>query len=153
MPERILKHFAHSLPGRPHEEWHGLEEHLAATAERAEAFAHSFAQGWGRLVGLWHDAGKYRRLFQARIGADTDAHVNERVDHSSLGALIAVERKAQLLAFVIAGHHGGLSNADDLATRMKEKGNLLTEARADGLPRSLEDQPRPRESGWLAAGG
>src|SRR5579859_8057665 len=88
MPETIFKHFAHSLPGRPHEEWHDLEKHLTDTAERAEAFADSFAAGWGRLAGWWHDSGKYRRAFQARIGAgDADAHVNERVDHSSIGAL------------------------------------------------------------------
>jgi CRISPR-associated endonuclease/helicase Cas3 len=149
MPDGIPKHFAHSLQGRPHEEWHGLEDHLVATAKLAEAFVNSFAPGWGRLAGLWHDAGKYRRGFQARIGADPDAHVNERVDHSSIGALIAVERREPLLAFVIAGHHGGLSNADDLGTRMKEKGALLSEARADGLPRSLEDQPRPSDPEWL----
>src|SRR5258708_2112481 len=136
MPDAIPKHFAHSLQGRPHEEWHGLEEHLDATSELAASFAQSFAQGWGRLAGLWHDAGKYRRIFQARIGADPDLHVNELVDHSSIGALIAKERKADLLAFVIAGHHGGLPNADDLSARLKEKGALLAEARADGLPLS-----------------
>jgi len=149
MPDGIPKHFAHSLPGRPHEEWHGLEEHLAATSELAASFAQSFAQGWGRLAGLWHDAGKYRRIFQARIGADSDLHVNELVDHSSIGALIAKERKADLLAFVIGGHHGGLPNADDLSARLKEKGALLAEARADGLPQSLEDQPRPGYPPWL----
>src|SRR6266436_3186840 len=142
MSERILKHFAHSLPGRPREEWHGLEEHLADTAERAEGFADSFAAGWGRLAGWWHDSGKYRRAFQARIGADPDAHVNERVDHSSIGALIAKERGASLLAFVIAGHHAGLANVDDLSSRLIEKRALLIEARADGLPPSIEAQPK-----------
>ena len=150
MPGTILRHFAHSLPGRPHEEWHDLEEHLADTAERAEAFADSFAPGWGRLAGWWHDSGKYRRAFQARIGAgDADAHVNERVDHSSIGALIAKERGASPLAFVVAGHHCGLANAEDLRARLKKKSALLTEARADGLPPSIEGQPQPGYPAWL----
>src|SRR4051812_32069925 len=106
MAERTFKHFAHSLPNRPVEEWHALEEHLAATAELAQSFADAFAPDWGRLAGLWHDAGKYRRAFQARIGADPDAHINERVDHSSIGALIAKQRNAGPLIFAIAGHHG-----------------------------------------------
>jgi CRISPR-associated endonuclease/helicase Cas3 len=142
--------YAHSLAGRPLEEWQGLEEHLIQTADLAESFASGYAPGWGRIAGLWHDAGKYRQAFQTMIGRDPDAHVSGTVDHSSVGALIAAERKASMLAFVVAGHHGGMQNADDLGGRLKEKLELLDEARRDGLPQWLEEQVLPRSPDWLA---
>ncbi len=142
-PGSFLAHYAHSLPGRPVEEWHGLEEHLAQTADLAESFASPFAPGWGRIVGLWHDAGKYRLVFQNRIGVDPEAHSNGIVDHSSVGALIAKGRGAPLLAFIVAGHHGGMPNANDLRSRLQAKQDLLTEARRDGLPKWIEAQVLP----------
>ena len=73
------------------------------------------------------------------------------MDHSSVGALIANERSgASLLSFVVAGHHGGLPNADDLHGRLKEKAALLPEARRDGLPRWIEEQAVPGPPPWLA---
>ncbi len=138
-----LNHFAHSLPGRPFEEWQRLEDHLNQTADLAESFATRFALGWGRIAGLWHDAGKYQRAFQIRIGAEPDLHTNAKVDHSSVGALIAMERKAHLVAFVVAGHHGGIPNASDVQSRLEERKHLLPEARRDGLPQSLEQLALP----------
>lgn len=42
------KYYAHSLPGRPQEEWQLLEEHLKNVAEMAGKFAEDFgAGGWG----------------------------------------------------------------------------------------------------------
>src|SRR5262249_2510117 len=114
----LLTTLWHSLPGRPLEEGQGLEGHLTQTAALAEGVAESVAPGWGRVAGLWHDAGKYRRAFQERIKVEADAHTNGNVDHSSVGALIARERKAPLVAFVVAGHHGGLQNAEDVRTRL-----------------------------------
>src|SRR5260370_669519 len=124
MSSETSNHYAHSLAGRPLAEWQGLEEHLIQTADLAESFASPFAPGWGQIAGLWHDAGKYRQAFQTMIGRDPDAHVSGKVDHSSVGALIAAERKASMLAFVVAGHHGGMPNADDLGGRLKEKYEL-----------------------------
>ena len=76
--------------------------------------------------------------------------MDERVDHSTVGALIAGERSAPLLAFVIAGHHGGLANAEDLSARLTqtEKRALLAQARKDGLPRALEEQPKAPPPSW-----
>jgi len=151
MPVGVSTRYAHSLPDRPLEEWHELEDHLRQTADLAEAFSHVFAPGWGRIAGLWHDAGKYRRAFQERIGVDADAHTSGKVDHSSVGALIAVERKAPLIGFVVAGHHGGLPDAGDLGGRLKEKAGLLPEARRDGLPQWIEEQELPKIPDWLLA--
>jgi CRISPR-associated endonuclease/helicase Cas3 len=130
------------------EEWQRLEEHLTQTADLAESFASSFAYGWGRLAGLWHDAGKYRRAFQQMIGVDPEAHVNGKVDHSTAGALIAKERGSALVSFVIAGHHGGLPNADDLQSRLDNKRELLADARRGGLPAWIEEQARPELPRW-----
>ncbi len=150
MPTAMPRHFAHSLAGRPLEEWQTLEAHLTQAANLAEAFASPFAPGWGRPAGLWHDAGKYSRAFQLHIDVDPDAHVNGTVDHSSAGALIARERQAPLLAFVIAGHHGGMPNSEDLASRLAAKDELLPEARRGGLPPWIEREPVPPPPDWLS---
>jgi CRISPR-associated endonuclease/helicase Cas3 len=98
---------------------HNLEEHLRAVADLAGEFASIFGHSdWGQLAGLWHDLGKYSSAFQNYIargsGFDPEAHIEGgkgRVNHSSAGALHAVEKlggKGRLLAYLIAGHHAGL---------------------------------------------
>lgn len=142
-------HFAHSHKEKPPSDWHRLDEHLSSTAERAERFAAPFAKEWGRLAGLWHDAGKYQKAFQDYLAATAD-HTGPKVDHSSVGALIAWEKRAAPLAFVVAGHHGGLSNKQDLAARMKDKRDLLDAAREFGLPASLENLTKPSDPSGLS---
>jgi CRISPR-associated endonuclease/helicase Cas3 len=98
---------------------HALTEHLDAVADMAGRFAAAF--GWmalGRLAGLWHDLGKYRPGFQRYLRArqDEDAHLETRLTardktHAAAGAVHAVERfgvAGRALAYLIAGHHGGL---------------------------------------------
>jgi len=132
------------------ETWQPLDKHLIETGEMADTFSEPFAPGWGRLVGLWHDVGKYQRAFQERIRKDPEAHVSQRVDHSSVGAVLARERGAAMAAFVIAGHHGGLPNGEDLRDRLHDKRHLLAEARRDGMPPQIEDQALPAKPSWLA---
>ena len=67
--------------------------------------------------GLLHDVGKYSDEFQRHIADDAG-----RVDHATGGAKEAVKlygkEVGRLLAYGIAGHHGGLpngGNADDRA--------------------------------------
>lgn len=84
-------------------------------AEFAAAFGSS---DWARVAGLWHDLGKYHPEFQRYIasvtGYDAEAHLEGapgRVDHSTLGAVHALERMdevGRILAYIIAGHHAGL---------------------------------------------
>jgi CRISPR-associated endonuclease/helicase Cas3 len=144
-----MLHFAHSHKERPQSDWHRLDQHLHSTAERAERFAAPFAKEWGRLAGLWHDAGKYQKAFQDYLAATGD-HTGPKVDHSSVGALIAWEKRAAPLAFVVAGHHGGLSNKQDLVARMKAKRDLLDAAREFGLPPSLENLTKPGDPSGLS---
>jgi len=100
-------------------EIHELEEHLTGVARLTERFAAKFgSQDWGALAGCWHDLGKFSPRFQSYIkrtsGYDPEAHIETgqgRVDHSTAGALYAVDRlgsRGHILAYLIAGHHAGL---------------------------------------------
>jgi CRISPR-associated endonuclease/helicase Cas3 len=52
------EYYAHSLDGKPPEDWQSLEEHLKNVAEMARTFANTFGAGdWGYLVGLTHRSG------------------------------------------------------------------------------------------------
>jgi CRISPR-associated endonuclease/helicase Cas3 len=96
-----------------------VEQHARDVAELAAGFAAAFGSAdWARVAGLWHDLGKYHPEFQAYIckatGFDAAAHVEGapgRVDHSTLGAVHALERMGGLgrvIAYLVAGHHAGL---------------------------------------------
>ncbi|MFZ3090507.1 MAG: hypothetical protein WA240_07800 [Nitrospirota bacterium] len=63
-----MSFYAHSIKGKPVEEWHLLDEHLKGTAELAAAFAAEFGcSEWGRLAGLWHDAGKLMKNLYSNL--------------------------------------------------------------------------------------
>lgn len=75
--------------------------HLRSTAEMTSEFAEVFRAGEaGYLCGLLHDIGKYSEKFQRRIRG-----AQERVDHSTAGALEAFQAGHVTAAFCIAGHH------------------------------------------------
>ncbi len=63
----------------------------------------------GRAAGVLHDLGKYTNEFQDRL-----AGKRARVDHSTAGAHLAIDRYGRvlgkILAFCVAGHHAGLAN-------------------------------------------
>lgn len=83
-----------------------VKEHLTGTAELAREFASTFGCGdLGELSGLLHDIGKYSTDFQKRI-LDNGA----LCDHSTAGAREVSKDNpiGKLLAYCIAGHHGGL---------------------------------------------
>ena len=69
-----MEFYAHSIDGRPVDEWHRLEEHegtvpdlrtersrvvesgLSPAKRDAASFAAEFGRReWGRVAGLWHD--------------------------------------------------------------------------------------------------
>jgi len=97
---------------------------LVGAAGLAAAFG---AAGWGRAAGLWHDLGKYSESFQQYLKESHSASEDEnvclpRVDHSTFGAQHAIDRAplGGLLAYIIAGHHGGLPDYLDLERRLKK---------------------------------
>lgn len=121
---------------------HPLVDHLEGVANLAEFFAAWFGNGdWARLAGLWHDLGKFNPAWQAYLkrgsGYDPEAHLEAspgKVDHSTAGALHAVERlgpMGRILAYLIAGHHAGLPDwvhemgiGGALAGRLSQKEHL-----------------------------
>lgn len=117
------KYYAHSLPGKPKSEWQPLEEHLEKVAKLADEFARYFGgSSWARLTGYNHDVGKGTLPWQAylrhanEIMDDFVQYYTGRVEHAALGAQRLYERSKEagkLLAYCIAGHHGGLQNWND----------------------------------------
>lgn len=119
-------YYAHSIPGAVKSDWQTLESHLASVgrmaAERADRFG---AAPWGLAAGLLHDLGKYTIPFQRRLEGSP-----ERVDHSTAGACIAIEKYPQigrLLAYLVAGHHAGLANGRDTGERTPLEQRLTAE--------------------------
>ena len=142
--------YAHSLSGHQQNEWESLAAHGAAVAERAAGFADAF--GWGevlRLAGRLHDIGKLSPDFQAYLSGAR----NSGGDHSSAGARIALDHYGPMLgtilAAIIAGHHAGLADGEELARRMAGARHLVPprwENHTGPLPApaALGNPPRPK---------
>ncbi len=117
------KYYAHSLEGKPPSGWQPLEEHLQNVAKIAAEFADYFgASAWGSILGGNHDLGKGTLPWQAYLRRANDI-IDEFAQfyeghptHAFVGAqwLFKHSREAgKLLAYCIAGHHGGLPNWND----------------------------------------
>lgn len=118
--------YAHSLPGASMHQWETLADHAEAVGARAAELAEPL--GWAqvlRLAGRLHDIGKLSPEFQAYITGEQPTGG----DHSSAGARIALDRYGPqfgtVLAAIIAAHHAGLANGDDLARRMAGAEKLI----------------------------
>ena len=152
--------FAHSKEGQPLSAWQPLDRHLEQIADLAGQFAGVFgAASWGRLIGLWHDLGKYAPAFQRYIRKSSEAHIEGktgRVNHSTAGGLLAVDRfdkVGRILAYAIVGHHAGLPDwqsesapVSSLAYRL-DAPELLAAAQAGNIPNNIAEQARPNEKG------
>jgi len=131
--------FAHSRRERPEAEWEPLSEHAERVASRAEEFCLSFAPGYGRALGLLHDAGKFQPDFQAYLRKNSEAYDENavgggKVFHSIVGAIWAWEQggaAGQVLALPIAAHHGALKAPADL------KGEMARAGQARRLPNAV----------------
>lgn len=142
---------------------HSLENHLCGVGNLAASFAKSFdSREWAHLAGLWHDLGKYRPAFQQMIRAaqGEDAHLEGqgrgKVDHSSAGAVLAMERLGHSgisLALAIAGHHAGLRDLSDWMGRRRPdalRDGLLDDALGSPIPPNILDIPEPALPHFIA---
>ena len=103
--------------------WEPLREHLRRVSETGARFADLF--GWSALAGLsgrLHDVGKCSADFQTYIAATDESRPMRGPDHSTAGAREAIRlygpKLGKIVAFIVAGHHGGLNDADDLERRI-----------------------------------
>ncbi|MFO7936971.1 MAG: CRISPR-associated endonuclease Cas3'' [Kiritimatiellia bacterium] len=146
--DKEKKYFAHSLEGRPKEEWQPLEKHLENVAELAADFAKPFGgEEWARLAGLWHDLGKYAPAFQRKLEGESI-----RVVHSEAGGHLSSVKGWRgvdcVLSWLIMGHHAGLADystdqtgAKALAPKMREphRSDFIFES----VPDVIFNQPIP----------
>lgn len=119
--------YAHTVSGCPDSQWEPLDAHLRVVAERAGEFAAAFgAQDMGRAAGLLHDIGKAGDGVQEYLRASAVGRGPGRgPDHSSAGAVLAARHGpgvlGRLLAYAVAGHHGGLPDGvSDLPRRLQK---------------------------------
>lgn len=162
-----MKYYAHSLEGEPPEIWQPLEEHLRNVAEMAGEFAAPFGGGeWARLVGYWHDLGKYSNAFQKKLydANGVDCHIETqpgRVVHSEAGGHLASLKgwkgADQVLSWLIMGHHAGLTDfasdhvgAKALMPKMADPGRsqeILNNVPEAIIGQNLPQPPKPLQSG------
>lgn len=128
--------YAHSLEGRPEEEWEPLSEHLTNVGRRASAFAGGFnAAYFGSIAGILHDLGKAKPEFQAYLRGERPS-----APHSGEGARYAAEKfggMGKLIAYAIAGHHAGLPNG--IGRSAGRPGTPLVQRLADADQLALPD--------------
>lgn len=144
------KKYAHSLAGKPIDEWQPLDEHHKKVAIRASQCAERFHSGdWAWNAAWLHDLGKAADEFQAYLlrqnsidDADYDDIAPGRVNHSSAGAAYAIETLGpmvgKVIAYLVAGHHAGLpdffpsdTGRASLQIRLEEGKTNLDRIRSD----------------------
>ena len=119
--ERFIMPKAHSknIDGQQHD----LIEHLQCVANIAGEFAAKFgASELAYWAGIWHDVGKVHPDFQQYLH-DCEIHPDKYrrgPDHKLAGSLIAAQKQG-ILAFLIAGHHGGLPSRTALKEFLRHK--------------------------------
>lgn len=107
-----------------HGQQHDLIDHLQCVANMAAEFGEKFgARDLAYWAGIWHDVGKVHPCFQSYLH-ECEMNPDKRrqgPDHKLAGSLIAEQEKADILAFLIAGHHGGLPSRTELNNFLRHK--------------------------------
>lgn len=144
-------YWAHSAPVAQRDPssrdgWQRLAVHLEAVGKLTRELARAARPDDGNfadvaeIVGLLHDFGKYSDCFQRMLETGRG-----RCQHAIHGAMLAFfgaagaarEHGLAAAALAVAGHHGGLANATDLADKLREA-KYRTEAAAI-LARAVHD--------------
>ena len=101
-----------------------LLEHLRNVADAAARYCAAFGgEKFARYAGLLHDIGKYDPAFQQYLlNAERNLTKHSRgPDHKGAGTVLAATSEIEgLLAFLVAGHHGGLPSQSDLPAAIRE---------------------------------
>jgi len=148
-----MLYYAHSTTDSDKSYWQKLDTHLQNVAELASQFATVFgAEKWGYGAGLLHDAGKATQKFVQRLEGSS-----MRVNHSIFGARLGQTQGGKwglLLAYIIAGHHGGLPDGGiqqgQLHYRLKHESIPQDVAILPGIACSADlTPPFPLQRQWV----
>lgn len=103
-------------------QWHLLADHLRGTGELASGFGAAFGSDEAcRLVGLLHDIGKADPQWQAYLAAAVAGDTGAKLDHKHAGAMLLAEWGLGTCAFLVAGHHGGMPDFQELRSRLQPR--------------------------------
>ncbi|MBD2296356.1 CRISPR-associated helicase Cas3' [Anabaena sphaerica FACHB-251] len=122
-----------------------LSAHLQNVAEMSAKVVPQEFQAVARYAGLWHDLGKYQQKWQEYLQNN-----GKRVNHSQHGAVLALKigkKEPPAIAYIIAGHHSGLSERLKLngseykqtAVCLEECLEIAKQEIADFIPEELPD--------------
>ncbi|MFN4953710.1 MAG: CRISPR-associated helicase Cas3' [Aphanizomenon sp.] len=127
-----------------------LSEHLQSVAERSASAVPQQFQAVARYAGLWHDLGKYQQKWQEYL-----KNKGKRVVHSPQGAVLALQmgtKEPPAMAYIIGGHHSGLSKRSKirgdeykrLAVGLEECLEIAKQEIAVFIPEQLPDINLPK---------
>lgn len=135
--KEFIAHIKEKSP-RVYDNPQSLTDHLMGTMKLAARKADKFSsEKLGKILGLAHDAGKASQAFQKKIrinsGYDAEQFLGQTAPsapHSDAGAQLLVKKYGnqlgKILAYCVAGHHGGLPDGmtateSCLSKRLKRK--------------------------------
>jgi CRISPR-associated endonuclease/helicase Cas3 len=116
---------AHTNAGSDRVDW--LGKHLARVSELARGFAAELGAGeFGAALGALHDIGKVLPAFQDYLdriegGEPLVSGPPHAIWGAALWYTLAGQKAWREICLPIAGHHGGLASAAELALRLEEK--------------------------------
>ncbi|MFM5980663.1 MAG: CRISPR-associated helicase Cas3' [Sphaerospermopsis kisseleviana] len=127
-----------------------LAAHLQNVAEMSASAVPQQFQAVAKYAGLWHDLGKYQQKWQEYLQNN-----GKRVVHSPHGAVLALQmskKEPPAIAYIIAGHHSGLSERlrlrgseyKQLAAGLEECLAIARQEIADFIPQELPDIDLPK---------
>ncbi|MBD2138442.1 CRISPR-associated helicase Cas3' [Anabaena sp. FACHB-1237] len=127
-----------------------LSAHLQNVAKMSASAVPQEFEAVARYAGLWHDLGKYQQTWQKYL-----KNKGKRVVHSPHGAVLALQmakKEPPAMAYIIAGHHSGLSERlrlrgneyQQLAINLEECLEIAKREIADFIPQEIPDINLPK---------
>lgn len=134
--------YAHSGNQTDRGDWQLLPDHLNQTAGLAAQRGHALRlAATAHLAGAYHDLGKYDPAFDRILRGE-----KVRVDHSTAGAKLLLDRAppqmkplAEMLAYIILGHHAGLPDRQGTDSALSER----TDSHSYRIPQTILDACQP----------